>query len=326
MMSNSTTSNDPWSTYERVREVGRGAHASAILCKRKKDNVFVVVKQLLHEMKSKETHDEYMNEIQLLSIVRHPNIIAYLDSFTYESKEQTEFTARSKSRKKSHSAPMTLYIVMEYADGGTLFYLILGTLDSYLSTLNGNHLEESTVIHFFSQIAFALHHIHSHNILHRDLKSNNIMITGSGKSLILKIGDFGISKFLSTVEKSTNTVVGTPSYLSPELCDGKACNEKSDIWALGCILYEIMALHRMFEGSSLPALVMKITSGKFKPLPEFYSDDLCHLVSLCTKLRPDDRPNTQGIMGLNFLQDGLLNTQMSVGRLNVEDEINFIAF
>jgi NIMA (never in mitosis gene a)-related kinase len=149
------------------------------------------------------------------------------------------------------------------------------------------------------------------------------MISGSGKSIVLKIGDFGISKFLSAQETTTSTIVGTPSYLSPELCDGKPCNEKSDIWAMGCILYEIMALHRMFEGSSLPALVMKITAGKYKSLPKFYSDDLSNLVSSCTKLNPDDRPNTQAIMGMTFLQDGLLNTQMTIGRLSLEDEIKF---
>ena len=160
--------------------------------------------------------------------------------------------------------------------------------------------------------------------MHRDLKTNNIMISGTGKSLILKIGDFGISKFLSSQEATSVTVVGTPSYLSPELCDGKSCNEKSDIWAMGCILYEIMALHRMFEGSSLPALVMKITSGKYKPLPSFYSSDLSSLVGDCTKLNPDDRPNTQAIMGMCFLQEGLLSTQMTIGRLSLVDECNFI--
>jgi serine/threonine protein kinase len=316
MMSSST--NDPWSMYERMKVVGRGASGSAILCKRKKDNSQVVVKELLHGMKLKEAHDEYMNEIQLLSIVRHPNIIAYLDSFTHETREQTD----TKTRKTEPSL-RTLYIVMEYADGGNIFYMTQGTLDTYLSKLNGNHLEEEKVIYFFSQIAFALHHIHSHNILHRDLKTNNIMISASGKSIVLKIGDFGISKFLNSEETSTNTVVGTPSYLSPELCDGKACNEKSDIWAMGCILYEIMALHRMFEGSSLPALVMKITAGKYKPLPKIYSEDLSNLVSNCTKLNPQDRPNTLAIMGLTFLQDGLLNTQMTIGKLSLEDEIKF---
>jgi serine/threonine protein kinase len=118
MMSSTTTSNDPWSMYERIKVVGRGASASAILCKRKKDNAQVVVKELLHGMKSKEAHDEYMNEIQLLSIVRHPNIIAYLDSFTHETREQTD----SKTRKKQPSL-LTLYIVMEYADGGNTFYV-----------------------------------------------------------------------------------------------------------------------------------------------------------------------------------------------------------
>lgn len=85
-------------------------------------------------------------------------------------------------------------------------------------------------------------------ILHRDLKTNNIFISGSGPNRILKIGDFGISKFLNTGTKA-ETVVGTPSYLSPELCEGKPYNDKSDIWAMGCILYEIICLQKMFQGS-----------------------------------------------------------------------------
>ncbi len=85
-------------------------------------------------------------------------------------------------------------------------------------------------------------------ILHRDLKTNNILICGSGPNRILKIGDFGISKFLNTGTKA-ETVVGTPSYLSPELCEGKPYNDKSDIWAMGCILYEIICQQKMFQGS-----------------------------------------------------------------------------
>ena len=120
-MSNATTSSDPWALYERIKVVGRGAHGFAILCNRKKDNVNVVVKELLHDMKSKEAHDEYMNEIQLLSIVRHPNIIAYFDSFTAENKDYTDHKTRDatvSNRRQKQPTPMTLYIVMEYADGG----------------------------------------------------------------------------------------------------------------------------------------------------------------------------------------------------------------
>ena len=151
------------------------------------------------------------------------------------------------------------------------------------------------------------------------------MISGSGNSIILKIGDFGISKFLKNVESLTETgVVGTPSYLSPELCDGKSCSEKSDIWAMGCILYEIMALHRMFEGSNLPALVMKITSGKYKALPNLYTENLSNLVTSCTDLNPEERPNTKSIMGLAFLQDHLLKTQMTIGRLSLAEEFKLL--
>lgn len=115
------------------------------------------------------------------------------------------------------------------------------------------------------------------SILHRDLKTTNILISGGyGPSKVLKIGDFGISKIMDAKGKAaTGTcsffmvslifcqmanfqVVGTPSYLSPELCEGREYNEKSDIWALGCILYEMCAKKKLFEAPNLPSLVMKI--------------------------------------------------------------------
>jgi serine/threonine protein kinase len=84
-------------------------------------------------------------------------------------------------------------------------------------------------------VCLGLHHVHSQNILHRDLKTCNILMCGTGPSKVLKIGDFGISKVM--VHSVAESLVGTPSYLSPELCEGKPYNVKSDIWALGCILY-----------------------------------------------------------------------------------------
>ncbi len=86
---------------------------------------------------------------------------------------------------------------------------------------------------------------------------------------IVKIGDFGISKVLSSKSKA-NTVVGTPCYISPELCEGKPYNQKSDIWALGCVLYELCTLQRAFDAPNLPALVLKIMRGTVAPLSETY--------------------------------------------------------
>jgi NIMA (never in mitosis gene a)-related kinase len=89
--------------------------------------------------------------------------------------------------------------------------------------------------------------MHSKNILHRDLKLSNIFLCSNGD---IKIGDFGISKILTGTEQFAETMVGTPYYLSPEICKKNQYREKSDIWSLGCVLYELMNMKHAFEASS----------------------------------------------------------------------------
>lgn len=115
-----------------------------------------------------------------------------------------------------------------------------GDLSTYLKNLkkNGQRLDEKIIGYWFTQLLFGLRVLHSKNILHRDLKAANIFLT---KNYSLKIGDFGISKVLE--HSSAITCIGTPLYLSPEVCNNQPYGFSSDLWALGCILYEMCCLH-----------------------------------------------------------------------------------
>ncbi|VDN35023.1 unnamed protein product [Gongylonema pulchrum] len=159
-------------------------------------------------------------------------------------------------------------IVMQYAEGGTM--------DRMISERKGVKFNESTVLNYFTQVAIGLEYMHSKQILHRDLKTQNILL--NKKRTIVKLSDFGISKELTT-RSLASTVVGTPNYLSPEICEGRAYNQKSDLWALGCVLYELAELRRAFDGENLPSIVMKITKGKYNPVSEHWSSELKQLIS-----------------------------------------------
>eukprot|EP00919_Chromeraceae_sp_WS-2016_P000014 GHVR01000057.1.p1 GENE.GHVR01000057.1~~GHVR01000057.1.p1 ORF type:complete len:151 (-),score=6.54 GHVR01000057.1:1234-1686(-) len=127
-------------------------------------------------------------------------------------------------------------------------------------------LNEKVIANWFIQLLFGVKALHSKKVLHRDLKSANVFLT-SNKTI--KIGDFGISKVLDAT--SAKTFVGTPYYLSPEVCDNRPYNLKSDLWSLGCIMYELCTLTYPFQASNLLGLAMKILNEEVKPIPNYYS-------------------------------------------------------
>jgi NIMA (never in mitosis gene a)-related kinase len=134
----------------------------------------------------------------------------------------------------------------------------------------------------------ALHHVHSRKVLHRDIKSQNVFIAANGS---IKIGDLGVAKLLGTRMQFATTVVGTPYYLSPELCEGKPYNEKSDIWAIGVLLYEMCTVGKMpFEASNQGALIMRIIRGKFDALPQDLDPEFGELCRLMLERLPSSRP------------------------------------
>ncbi|KAI8842775.1 kinase-like domain-containing protein [Chytriomyces cf. hyalinus JEL632] len=147
-----------------------------------------------------------------------------------------------------------LYIITEYCEGGDLHQ----HLRALRATRAG--LTDLEVWHYFNQVVSAVSHLHALNILHRDIKSKNIFLDKEKK--LLKLGDFGISKQLSSISDLTSTAVGTPNSMSPELCSGKQYSFSSDIWSMGCLLFELCTSRYPFEASRLSELLRQICSDE----------------------------------------------------------------
>ncbi|KAK7066817.1 Serine/threonine-protein kinase Nek8 [Halocaridina rubra] len=268
--------------YEPVQAIGRGAYGNVYLYRRLSDNKPVVIKQIPMESITKDECELTKNEVRVLAMLHHPNIIEYYENCLDNN---------------------TMMIVMEYAPGGNLY-------DYLRSRGEGNLLQEEDVLHLFCQLVLGMKHIHDSNILHRDIKSNNILLDRSHR--IVKIGDFGISKILSSKSKA-HTVVGTPCYLSPELCQEKPYNQKSDIWALGCVLYEMLTLRRAFEAETLPALIMKIMRGIIAPIHPHYSEEMRSLVHLLLHMDPTQRPNVHQVISHPLIFPTLFKLHVDLG-------------
>ncbi|XP_045910734.1 serine/threonine-protein kinase Nek5-like isoform X2 [Micropterus dolomieu] len=259
--------------YEVIRQVGEGAFGKAFLVRDKGgggDRQCVVKQINLRKMSAREK-EASQKEVTLLSKMKHPNIVTFITSFQESG---------------------GLFIVMEYCDGGDLMKKI--------NMQRGVAFTEEQIVDWFVQICLGLKHIHDRKILHRDIKAQNIFLTSGGMKA--KLGDFGIARMLNNTMELARTCVGTPYYLSPEICESRPYNNKTDIWSLGCVLYELCALRHPFEGSSLRQLVSKICRGRYNPVPSRYSYDLRLLVTQLFKVNPRDRPSVSSVLSRRFLE------------------------
>ncbi|CAI5439455.1 unnamed protein product [Caenorhabditis angaria] len=272
--------------YEQVRVVGRGAFGVCWLCRSRNSsfNRKVIVKLINIHGLSEAEENSISGEVKLLQKVQHPLIIGYFDSFRFENQ---------------------LAIVMQYAEGGTM--------ERMIQEQRPEKFAEKTVLEYFTQILIALNHMHSKQIVHRDLKPQNILM--NRRKTIVKLSDFGISKELST-KSAASTVIGTPNYLSPEICEGRSYNQKTDMWSLGCVFYELLELKRAFDGENLPSIVMKITKGTMNTMGEHVSPEVQELVHRLLQMNEKARPDVTDLLVNPTILPYLISIHCDLSRLD----------
>ncbi|XP_054644994.1 serine/threonine-protein kinase Nek1 isoform X3 [Dunckerocampus dactyliophorus] len=255
--------------YVKVKKIGEGSFGKAALVKSKEDGHQYVIKEISISGMSAKERQESRKEVAVLANMSHPNIVQYKESFEEGG---------------------CLYIVMDYCEGGDLFKKI--------NSQRGILFSEEQILDWFVQICLAIKHIHDRKILHRDIKSQNIFLTKDGT---VQLGDFGIARVLNSTVELARTCIGTPYYLSPEICENKPYNNKSDIWALGCVLYEMCTLKHAFEAGNMKNLVLKIIRGSYPPVSVHYSQELRSLLAQLFKHNPRERPSVSSILDKPFL-------------------------
>jgi len=255
------------SRYQRLHVVGRGSFGCCWLVENASGDQ-QILKQIDVSQMSDKQWQEAANEVRVLSTLKHPYIIKYRESFVEGG---------------------LLCIVTDYAERGSLYTTI------HMQRRVGDLFPEELVLLWFVQLSLALKHLHDRRILHRDLKTQNIFLTGQ-KSGTVKLGDFGIARVLQHTQDCAKTAIGTPYYLSPEICREQPYNYKSDIWSLGCVLFELATLQHAFDAQSMRGLIMKILKGMHPPLPSNFSSDLKGLVRDILVKDPILRPSIDEVL------------------------------
>ncbi|VDD92583.1 unnamed protein product [Enterobius vermicularis] len=256
--------------FEIEKKIGKGQFSDVHRARCKEDGRKVALKRIkVYEMTDQKAIEDCQKEIHLHEKLDHVNIIKCYTSFIEDGQ---------------------MYIVLELADGGDLNRLI-----RYYKSIR-SLIPERIIWRYFVQIIRGLEHMHSRRILHRDIKPANVFITADET---VKLGDLGLGRLFSFKTTAAHSLVGTPYYMSPERIKDAGYSFKSDMWSIGCLLYEMVALQSPFYGDkqNLLSLCKKIENCEYPPLPsDIYSEQIRDLIARCLSAIDTERPDVWEVL------------------------------
>ena len=291
--------------YLKTQILGSGGYSQVYRVQNKKTKEVYACKELVK--KRIKDIEKFQNEVNIMSKCDHPNIVKLQEIYENGSKYE---------------------LIMEECIGGTLFTRLMDKIDDERETFSE---KEAAII--FKQIISAIHYCHDQNIVHRDLKMENVLFVEKGKGLDIKIIDFGLSQYaqyhlvnlmeiISSEKAKTinmNISVGTPHYIAPEVINGKY-NQKCDIWSAGVILYAILSGKFPFNGKSDKEIYKSIlkktydlTSEPWDNISKEAKDLISHM--LCDE---DKRFSSEKILNHPWLTKLVPDNKIPISKLDVK--------
>ena len=256
--------------YRILKTLGSGSSGTVVLVQEKATNTYYVMKQISLTWIDEPTRLRISREVNVLHSIDHPNIVRFRTCFVHGG---------------------DCNIVMERCES---------TLEEAIEAREGKPFSAGLLVEWFTEMLCGVAHLHAKRILHRDIKSSNIFLS---KKNHLKIGDFGVCKTAtSSQELVGQSFIGTPYYIAPEVCEGSSYDERSDIWSLGIVFYEVLALRRPFDGANILAVAKEIMTADIPPIkmegldPRFFD-----IVKVMLRKKASDRPTAQQLLDKFFV-------------------------